>query len=456
MLRRHGQRRIHDFIRQKTAEGCSAEPIIVNAHRRLGKSFLPVLLGIETCLKKPHQHVIFGAPTYDQVRQIVVPLLDQVLSTAPDDLRPKSRGYQWTFKNPWFWEEQGHSTFSIVGVNWRRGDRLRGTFADRIFLDEVRDVEELRYIYEEVLLPQFVGREEPLLVMMTTPPRNLDHDWATHFLPQSISSGRYICVRGSENADFEERDRKMILKALGGDETSTAWQREVECQLVADRKDLITPEFLDHESEIVCETYDRPKWLVPYTCMDTGYDPDYTGIVFGYVDFLRGYLVVEDEHFEKRMTLGDINKVVRSKEVALWGKSPYHDIRRVADLDERGLADLLRGFKLFFRPVEKYNAEAALGKFRTRLQNSQVRILSRCKNCIYQLKYGIWNKNETDFERSEQIGHWDCGKALVYLNRMVNWRENPIPAAAVDHEHQFQPFPREHEDDILLRAFGRK
>ena len=46
MLRPHGQTKIHDFIISCALEEDTVDPIVVNAHRRLGKSFLNVLMAV--------------------------------------------------------------------------------------------------------------------------------------------------------------------------------------------------------------------------------------------------------------------------------------------------------------------------------------------------------------------------------------------------------------------------
>ena len=76
--------------------------------------------------------------------------------------------------------------------------------------------------------------------------------------------------------------------------------------------------------------------------------------------------------------------------------------------------------------MEKFRAEAALSTFRSGLQYEKIRIVGPgCPQLCYQLEHGIWNRNQTDYERSTTMGHWDLGKAAVYMYRMSKFRENP-------------------------------
>ncbi|MDD1713543.1 MAG: hypothetical protein LUQ69_10300 [Methanoregulaceae archaeon] len=387
----------------------------------------------------------------------MVPLLYQILTTCPHRLLPRRSGYEWTFRNPAWGDPTAYSTFRIAGVNWRRGDRLRGTWADAIFLDEVREIEDLRYIVEDVLIPQFVGRDDPLLLMDTTPPKTMDHPWVQYFLPRAIAEGRYIEIPGSKNPDFSERDKELVLQAIGGDPNSTAYQREIECRLITDPEDLICPEFVQRKSTIVVSDYKRPEYFVPYVCMDSGFDPDHTAILFGHVNWHTQILHIEAEIFRRRMTLADINKAVRGTEARLWGKKPYHKARRIADIEKRGLADLARTFKLWFRPADKWHHEAGLAGLRTNLMLGKIRISTSCKSLIHQLEYGIWNKNRTDYERTDEGGHWDAGQALIYLNKMVRWKENPNPEFCLNPDREFGLFLNQDKlAATLLGTLGRK
>src|SRR5207249_2295362 len=100
LLRPHGQRRAYEFIRTwNETRPDDMGPLVLNCHRRMGKSFLLVLVAIERCLRASNQVVRYGSPTFVQTAEIVEPLIRQVLETCPKELRPEKKGHNWLFRN---------------------------------------------------------------------------------------------------------------------------------------------------------------------------------------------------------------------------------------------------------------------------------------------------------------------------------------------------------------------
>jgi hypothetical protein len=451
LLRPNGQTWIRNFILERWRGEASADPLVVNAHRRLGKSFLNVLMAVEICIRWPGMFVQYTCGEKEQVREIVEPLFFQILETCPPDLYPKSRGFTFRFQNP-AWERKGAvSRFKLVGANYKNGDMGRGSACDAAFLDEVRDFKKLQYFVQAVLTHQFQGRSKPLLVITSTVPWTIDHDFSrpiTGYIPQAISRGRYIVVPGSKNPDFTERDKKIVLSTIPGGEKDPAYQREVECELIGDVGRLITPEYQGARERLAVGSYKRPEVFIPLVCLDSGF-VDHTAVLFGYIDWLPQILVFEAEIFRKHMTTKEIAEAVKAMLKRLgYDKSPFYRPNFLADIEPRGLQDLRRDFGLGFKPVTKFNAESALTAFRSRIQSGQIRVVvPGCPQLDYQLLHGIHKltadgAKSKDFERSETMGHWDCGSAAVYLNRMAPW--------------QFNPYPKNHKSHLSLLSAGTK
>lgn len=467
LLRPNGQSWIRKFVFDLWQGEPSVDPVVINAHRRLGKSFLNVLMGVEICLQKPGRTVQYVCGEKEQVREIVEPLLFQVLETCPEDLQPKSRGYKYIFRNP-TWDRNAVSYFRLIGANYKNGDMGRGTACDAAFLDEVRDFKKLQYFVQAVLSHQFQGREAPLLVMTSTVPWSMDHDFTrpvSGYIPQAISKSRYIVVPGSKNPDYTERDKKIVLSTIPGGETDPTYRREAECELIGDVGRLVTPEYQANRDKLAVGSYKRPEVFVPYVSLDSGFI-DHTAILFGYLDWHPQILVFEAEIFRKHMTTKDIAEATRAmlKRIG-YDKLPFYKPALVADIEPRGLEELRKVYGLPFKPVTKFNAESALTGFRSRLQEEQVRVVvPGCPQLDYQLLHGIHKvtadgARSKDFERSETMGHWDCGKAAVYMNRMIGWRFNPYPKG---HKSTLSLLGKENTvgnsnswGDVLGKALGR-
>lgn len=463
LCRPGGQEILYDFVHGCADKGGdTVSPIVLECHRRLGKSFVLLLLLVERALQRPGQQLVYGAPTYEQVATIVVPNMAILLQTCPESLRPKRSDYTWTFRNPTWPQGSPPSVLRAVGVDYMRGDRLRGACADAVALDEVRDMSEPRYLVEDVLLYQFVGRESPWIAMGTTPPRSGDHEVTAYFAPRAVRDGRYRKIPVTENAYWTETEERRLLEAIGGGKESISWRREALCETVGDENELIVPEFQRNELAVVVKEYPRPEYFYPHTCLDTGWN-DWNAALEGYVDFKNQTLVIEDEIVMRYQSTGTIAAEINRKEAELWlvggrwagGKRPT----RMGDLTEQALEDLRTDHKVSINPVVKYDREAAIANLRTSIQNGKVKIFERCKNLIYQLRNGIWNEARTQFERSERLGHCDALAACVYFHRMANWNGNPFPDTPVqtdsDHVINLRLARRSMRSEELKRAICR-
>lgn len=433
MLRPHGQTWIHDFILNCSLEEDTVNPVVVNAHRRLGKSFLNVLMAIEDCIRKPSTFVKYCCGEKEQVRDIVEPLFMQIMATCPDDLQPRRRGFTYIFNNP-RWESKEVSYLKLVGANYKMGDMGRGTACDRAYLDEVRDFKALRYFVQSVLAPQFLGRSAPRLVITSTVPWSMDHDFTrptSGYIDQAKSANRYIEIPGSKNSDFGERDKKIVLSTLPMGEADISYQREIECKLIGDTSRLICPSYQLFRSELVVNSWTKPAYFYPYMALDTGFDPDATAIIGGYVDYFQQLLIFEGCHVEKRMTTRDIANRTANMEKTLGYDKATYAVRRIADMTEREIADLMREHHLAFQPVVRHDAKSAVASFNSKIEDHQIRlVLPACHDLDYQLLHGYWNEAGSKIERTEGMGHWDAGKAAVYLARQAPWGVNPYPSGS--------------------------
>jgi hypothetical protein len=434
MLRPHGQTKVHEFILNCMLTPDVVSPVVINAHRRLGKSFLNVLMAVEDCLRAPGTFAKYICGEKEQVREIVYPLLAQVLVTCPEELAPKVRGVTYTFRNPMWGDKGGYSELKLVGANYKKGDMGRGQACDRAYLDEVRDFKSLRYFVESVLSYQFVGRRAPRLVMTSTLPNTMDHDFtrpADGYVPLAMSQKRYLRIRASENPDYTARDKSLVLSLCPGGEKDASYLREAECELVGDPSMLITPEYVEGREEMFVTHYERPQYFIPMVCMDTAFDPDSTAILFGYLDWVPQLFVFESEVVERRMTTKQIAAAIKEGVRSLGYDKTHYRPKYVADLDPRGIEDLRKDHGLCFIQPSKQNKAAALASFRFRLKDRQIRVLRVCRNLDYQLQNGIWNERQTDYHWSESMGHWDAGQAAIYMCRAASWTFNPNPSLRV-------------------------
>ncbi len=150
--------------------------------------------------------------------------------------------------------------------------------------------------------------------------------------------------------------------------------------------------------------------------------------VFGYYDFLRAKIVIEREHVISgpKMTTPLLHKDLSDIENEIWqGKEPY---KRVADNNNPLLLlDLGSIHNMFFHSTSKDELNAMVNKVRVWVGSNRVEIDPSCVMLIDSLKYGVWKKDRSAFDRSLTLGHYDGVAALMYLIRNIDESTNPIP-----------------------------
>jgi hypothetical protein len=211
-----------------------------------------------------------------------------------------------------------------------------------------------------------------------------------------------------------------------GGKDSTTFRREYMCELVADAERAIIPAATSENMEAIVRIPD-PLTYVPdrYVALDIGFR-DLTVALFGYWDYLRGVAVIEDELIlkENQATTDRIAQGIIAKEKQLWNNAkPY---KRVSDTDPRLIADLRKLSGIEFVATKKDNLMAQVNHVNLMVLNKQLVIHPRCKVLPTHMKYGLWNKQFTQFERSDALGHCDAVAALVYLIRNMARNNNPI------------------------------
>ncbi len=425
LTRRHGQRRLYDAAHaHMKANPAQMIPLPWLCHRRLGKSFLLLLLCIERALSQPGADVKYACATRRQVRDIVHPMLGIILSTMPQRIQHKPIDHYLYFRLP-EWPKHTESRILFAGIDYKQGDLLRGQACDLVCLDEVREIQVLEYVISQVLVPQFIGRPNPLLIMATTPPQSMEHVFVTKYLEEGLRRKTAMVIPGSANEDFTREDRDMVVQEIGGID-SLGYRREVECELIADTSRTVIPEWhLAREWTVKNGHIERPKYYIPYVSLDTGWE-DHIGCIFAFLDFERQKLCYVGEIFVQYKTTGEMADMVTEKFEELFTAGNRPRAHWVADCNLQQLETLRREHNCPFSPAQKHDRNASLAQYRTALNDGKIEIEgASCPHTIRQHSEGIWNKTRRNFERSETMGHLDLLSACVYLQREVKWREMP-------------------------------
>lgn len=424
------QRRAYDAI-----ESCDGGSFYLNKARRIGGSYLLCLRALETCLKKPNAEVKYAAPTAKAVRKIIKPNIRKILKDCPRELRPVWNSMDMEYRFP------NGSTISIAGCENQNYENLRGTEADEIYVDEAGFIEELTYIIDDVLSPQTQDTDGKIIIC-STPPRSPAHESVKIAMDHKAAGRFWGCTvwdnpRRTKEQHIKYFQEKAISKGMDLEQyfESVTFKREYLGEFIADEELSVIPEWNKAlESYLVDSAKFHgdyvPKYKDCYVALDVGWK-DGMAAVFGYWNYNRQALFIQDEYLVFKKTTDFVADGIRQKEIELWAdKEPY---LRISDNNLQFIADLNSKGKMSFIPTAKDHKELQINRLREWIRGRKIFIHPRCKRLVTQLASTTWNKNRTSYERTPE-GHGDLLDALVYLVRNVRQAKNPHPRGDLEPE----------------------
>ena len=440
---------------QKAIRYTDALKYVLNCSRRLGKSFLLLTDALETGLREYNAPLKFAAPTQKQMKGILLPLFRIITLDCPPKYKPiyKSSEQRYIFPTT-------GSDLTISGCNNGHEESLRGTACRKAYVDEAQSFKNLRYVVQDILMPQLLttnGR----MVIAGTPPKTPIHDFVK-LIAEARGRGSY--AEHDIYAAGYDADLIAKFKEESGGEHSTTWKREYLCQIVMDENYALVPEWRP-EFERVPDRDEFLPFYHKYVALDSGVR-DKTAVLFGWYDFKRATLFVEDELIINgpQMTTQLLAGEVKKKELDIFGKMGIK--LRIADNDNLILlTDLGSLHGLHFAPTNKETLEAMVNQVRLWASAGRIVVHPRCVNLIGCLRYGIWDEKRKAFERYPKdsdaykiYGHFDALAALIYLVRNVDDRTNPIPPDyKIDrHEMFFRPVGLTDTQRTVKTLFGPK
>lgn len=417
----------------------------IECARRFGKTTTILVYVVERLLQNANWVCTWCEPWKSQAREIVMPEMEKIFSSAPKYLKPVfiSTDSYYLFPNG--------SKIKLRGVNDDKGNSARGPASEIIVADEFGFWSHAEYIVNSALRPQLLTTKGQFL-FASTPSDDLDHAYYIH-RDHAFRENRFIQKTIYENESLTEEEIEKAANEVGGKD-SISWRREYLCEAISDPERLVIPEYRD-DLHLITGDYSRPTYYTPYVGIDLGFN-DNTFAVFAYYDFKEATLVVEEELCVSGKNSREISEAAKAIEEKYWGSLKP---QRWCDNDLQQIHDLntLCGYLVY--ATKKDDRLAAINSLRLKFQMGKIKIHERCKNLIYQIKVGLWNSSRKDFERGERIGHLDGIAALVYLNRNINERQNPYPQIpeGVTRETHYIPNELSQSSDHreLAKAFNR-
>ena len=400
----------------KIIQNATTRKIVIHCSRRLGKSYLLCLLAIFVCLSKSNAQVRYAAPTQKAVRKIIQPIIKAILVDCPSSIKPT-----WNAQEGAFIFKNG-SMLHVAGVNNGHEDDLRGTDADLAIIDEAGFVDKLSYVVDSVLMPQLINTKG-ICIISSSSPFSPAHDFVNYIAEGKINNS-YASFT-IHDSDYDPAMIEEFCQEAGGS-NSTAWKREYLNHLIVDDSLAIVPEWNESYVEEIQKDQFFPFYHL-YAGMDIG-ARDLTVCIFGYYDFKRAILVIEDEISMNgpQMTTLKLKEAIQSKEKQLYADKKFY--KRIADnSDPIILQDFSSIHDVHFIPTNKDSLEAMVNEMRLWVGAGRVRVHPRCKQTIGCLELGFWKTDRKMWARNNHHGHFDALAALMYLIRNVDQSTNPIP-----------------------------
>jgi hypothetical protein len=455
-----GQRKLKRSALERTETGRFRwSRYVLEIARRWGKTFFLCTVALETCLRKPRARVAYAAMTTKDLTEFILPTLEAISADAPEELRGKY------VKASGHWQLPNGSYIHLFGCDdKRKANRGRGPAADLAIVDEAGFISILGYVIKSILKPQLLD-SKGMLLLASSPSEEPDHPFS-EVAKRAEERGNYARATVWDNPRHTEADLQAFLAEDAADEglspeeyqETDTFRREYLAERVVNKMLMVIPEWLEEREKLLVER-ERPKYFDAYESLDMGgADPHF--LLFGYWDFPRGVLYIEDELcLTEGENTADVAAAVKAKEQALWGVNKWEGaLRGIHEKDEELLAnlpdwmadsvrresqrqpyarysdhnlqmvkDLYELHRLAFIPTEKTEKRLHVDALRVAVRRGTVEVNPRCESLDLHLSTTMWKDHKRrEFARTK--GHHGDGiDALTYMRRNVRETRNPWP-----------------------------
>lgn len=402
-------KKIFDEIRDPT--------FVVECSRQLGKTYFACWLADKTARENPGCQVRLATAFYVDIEPIIIPNYKKVLESCPDEMQPRYKRGTYTYDND--------SQVILVGLD-KNPNKLRGNRIRLIIIEEAGfvDSDKLQYVIESIVAGAQLRERDARTVLISTPPEEGQDHYFCELADVMALRGSYIKLT-IDQSGLPREAIEAFEKKLGG-RNSIAFRREGLCERVVDATRNLIPEWKDEYAEIP-PTDEYFVYYHKYVGMDLG-RVDHTALIFGYYDFKRATLFIQDELIltGADWTTITLKEEILRSETALWPE--MRPFRRISDNNNPHLIlDLNSLHNVHFMETSKESLEAMVNELRIMVGAGQIRVDPKCKFTIGCLKYGVWDKQRKAFARSKAYGHFDHLAALIYLVRNIAKHTNPVP-----------------------------
>lgn len=392
--------------------------------RRFGKSYLGCLMAIEDCLQHPGVYVRIIGPEISQTINIVEPLIDKIIRDAPPGLiRRKASEHKWRV---------GESWLVIGGFDNKNIQKHLGQESYAFYIEETGSShpDDYTYAQREVLSPQLL-HSRGKRIHLTTPPTDPNHPFVLEVIPKAQRNEVFFKYTLFDNPLLDEAQVKDAIEESGGRETD-AFRRNYLCEIIREKRLMVIPEF---DKKVHVKYFDPPAYANWITVLDFGGVKDKTAALVMYYDWKLGVDCVWDERiFDSNTSTSTIVAEVLRMEASL--PTPHKIGARYGDSSGQTQVDSNQTHSFNYSMPTKQDLDAAVNAVRIGFSLNKLILHERCTFLALTLESGMFNDKRTDFLRTEALGHFDAGMALVYGRRMLDRHTKPYPDIIFDAKNQ--------------------
>lgn len=373
------------------------------------------LCAVEDCLQNPDTSVLIIGPTIKQTIDIVHQSIRKISYDAPTGLIQRSKS-----ESRWY---VGSSELIIGGFDISNATRQRGKTLLKIYLEELVDSNPDQYAetIRSDLAPALTHSKNGKLIYLTTPPKLPDHPFITETIPEAKLHGAFFSYTIDDNKELSSDQYEACVRRCGGINT-VEFRREYLCEIVRDPTTTVVPDF---RPDVHVSAFTPPPVCFYQTAIDWGGVRDFTVALLHIYDFTSDIDLVVDERVFPPNT--PTNKIV---EEVLAMEEGYNIHMRWIDAPPQLVAVDLNSVGFIGQVPYKTDWLSAVNnmavRFSQRGTNGMPKILidPKCNFLKISLQSGTFNKQKTDFERTQTLGHCDALAALMYGLRHMD-RTNP-------------------------------
>lgn len=395
---------------------------VVLCARQFGKSFLESLIAVEDCIRNPGTSVLIVGPTIKQTVDIVHQSLRNLSYDSPEGLIQRSKS-----ESRWY---IGDSELLIGGFDINNATRIRGRTLSNIYVEELVDSNPDTYLdsMRSDLAPALTHSKNGKMIFFTTLPKIPDHPFIQDTMNQAMLDQAFYSYTIDDNKALTLEQYEACVRRSGG-RNSVEFRREYLNEIVRDPSIIVVPSYSEEKHLAKVSIPSDTFWQITV---------DFGGVRDKTVALLHTYIYNLNKYYFHKELVWPSNTptVTIFNDLKTWQKD-FKISQVYCDAPGQIMVDLNQTFSFPVLLPPKEDWLANVNNIETSFATDQVRVNSDMKFTRLSLRSGTFNKNKTDFERTESLGHCDALAAMMYALRSQS-KESPYQAFHLENKKTFE------------------